>query len=529
MLNFLYKIFQSKEKSEKSKALDEIFSYLQSISPSPDITYQYITEYQSRKRSSRGKLDTQIIHLYLVWEEFLVTNTRMNSDNHKNKFDIRKEISKRIDITLLDKEMQLLFYPQEKMSLYIYEIFIQDIAQYIIQNSGVVNLKQTLIRLNRGTFFESVSVTGEGLDFTEFNKIQENKPLKDAELSQAFKGLYTILYNIITSSFGGKVASSFFNTIYKKLQETYNQEVAGIFLKVIPEDVLSFDEWLATLSKRELERQVKEKTSELENLNDSLEIKVKERTQDLEKAYSELKELDKKKSEFISVAAHQLRTPLSGIKWTIAMLLNEELGKLNDEQKEFLKRGFSTNEHMISIVNDLLNSDLISQGKAEYIFKKMDIYELLDNVLSQVSTQSMKKQISFDKPKINEEIRYIIGDSKKIELVLINIIDNAVKYSKENTSIKISIDKDGGNIKIGIKDTGIGIPIEQQKNIFERFYRAKNAIRTHADGSGLGLFIAKDVVEKHGGKIYFDSEENIGTTFYIILPLKTKISRKKEV
>lgn len=520
MLDFLYNLFQKKEAGSKSKAMDEVFTYLQSISPSPDITYQYITEYQSYKRGSRGKFDSRIVHLYLIWEEFLVTNTQMNPNNQKTQQDIRTEISKKINVSLLNEQMGILFTPPETMALLIYEIFIQDIAQYIIQNSGIVNLKQTLTRLNRGTFFESVTVTGDGLDFTEFNKKQKVNALGEKELAQAFKGLYTILYNIITSSFGGKIASSFFNTIYKKLQATYNQEIAGIFLRVIPEDVLGFDDWLSTLSKTELERQVKNKTSELENLNNSLELKVKERTQELEKAYMELKVLDQKKSEFISVAAHQLRTPLSGLKWTIGMFLDNELGEINAEQRDFLKRGYSTNEHMISIVNDLLNTDLIAQGKAEYTFEDIDIYGILENALFQISTQATKKNISFEKPVVIESVRNIVGDSKKIELVLLNLLDNAVKYSPENTLVKISFEKDGGNIKIRVKDAGIGIPTEQQNSIFERFYRARNAIRTHADGSGLGLFITKNVIEKHGGTIYFDSEENKGTTFIFTLPIK---------
>ena len=515
----LSNIFSSSTQTEQEKEISKIFAYLISITEQKDITTQYVENLKKIQNKADGEFDSQYIPLYLVWENFLVTQGSMKQTGSITPHEIREQIKKQADLEAIDKKFRLLFLPQVEQATLIYEIFIQYIAKYIIKNSGVTNLTE-LLQGNKQTIFKSVIVTKEGLDFSAFNEELKKNPIYEQEITVAFKGLYTTLFNVIESSFGTKIAAGFFNQIYRTLQEIYNRDIAAIFLRILPEQVLGFDEWLATLSKQELEHQVKEKTEALEKLNDSLEEKVSERTKELEIAYEELKELDKKKTEFISVAAHQLRTPLSGFKWTFDMLVRGELGNLSEDQMALIKRSYDTNERMISIVNDLLNTDLILTGKSEYEFSDVSINKIIDEILSE--TESLAKQSNITITRDDESTKDVLiqADQKQIETVVQNILDNAIKYTRKDGAIKIHTSSDAKQFTFTVEDNGIGIPQIAQGNICDKFFRADNAIRTHANGSGLGLFIAKSIIMGHSGSITFQSKEGVGSTFTFILPIK---------
>lgn len=240
---------------------------------------------------------------------------------------------------------------------------------------------------------------------------------------------------------------------------------------------------------------------------------------ELVQANEKLRELDAAKSNFISVAAHQLRTPLTAIKWTINMILSENLGPLTTEQRGFLMKGYESNERMITLVNDMLVADRAESGKIQYQFSPVQIIDLIDNVLYEVAVVAHKKNVTIEMVNRDTSLPKVTVDSEKIRAVLQNLLENAVKYTGEGGKIEITAGADSGSIKVAIKDSGIGIPEEQQKNIFNRFFRAPNAVKVETDGSGLGLFIAKSIVEKHSGKIWFESEQNKGTTFYFTLPI----------
>lgn len=517
----LKKIFKGNKVTEQSAEIDKIFNYLQSITPIPDITYQYIEEYNRVKDDSISDFDSRYIHLYLIWEDFIISNTSMKLDKQFRHGDIRRKIRERVNLNLLDNKFRLVFLPETKQALYIYEIFVQYIIKYILKHQGRESLSNTLSQINKGTAFETVSLDSNGLDFSEFNKKYAQK-LTFGEVTQLFKGLYTALYNTIENEFSKEIAAGFFNKIYKTLQQIYNRNIAGAFLHILPEQVLGFDEWLASLSKQELEKQVQEKTYELEELNESLEEKVKERTQRLQEAFDELKVLDHKKSEFISVVAHQLRTPLSGLKWTLSMLLKGDLGPINKDQENLIKKSYETNEHLINIINEILDTDLITTGKTDFTPTDANIRDIIAEVINEASPNAIHKNIKL-KQDISKEVPKIFqADANKLSLVIQNLLDNAIKYSPKDSEINIKVSSDSEKMKMQISDHGIGIPEEQQKNIFERFYRAQNALRVQANGSGLGLFIAKNIVTMHGGKIWFDSKENEGTTFSIEIPLEQK-------
>lgn len=240
---------------------------------------------------------------------------------------------------------------------------------------------------------------------------------------------------------------------------------------------------------------------------------------ELSRANERLKSLDEAKSEFVSVAAHQLRTPLSGVKWTMNMVLSGILGPLNTEQKSFLMKCYESNERMILLINDMLGADRVDSDKLKYHFVPTQISDLLDNVLFEMTSLIAKKKLQIAFVHKDRNLPQVNIDTEKMRAVLQNLLENTVKYTPDGGKIEMDFQVAGEFVQMSIKDSGIGIPEEDKKNIFKRFFRAKNAVKVETDGSGLGLFIAKGIVEKHGGKIWFESSLGQGTTFNFTIPI----------
>ncbi len=241
---------------------------------------------------------------------------------------------------------------------------------------------------------------------------------------------------------------------------------------------------------------------------------------ELNRANEKLQEFDEIKSNFISVVAHQLRTPLSGVKWTLNMILNGDMGELNNDQKTFLMKSYESNGRMITLVNDMLATDRIQSGKVHYGFRFINIVDLLDNVLFEMAPQASKKNISIEFKNKLENLPQVFVDPETMRAVLQNLLENSIKYTMDGGRIELDVQNKGETLEVSIADNGIGIPDEEKKKVFGRFFRATNAIKQETDGSGLGLYIAKTIIEKNGGKIWFDSEVGKGTTFHFTVPTK---------
>ncbi len=225
------------------------------------------------------------------------------------------------------------------------------------------------------------------------------------------------------------------------------------------------------------------------------------------------------KSEFVSIAAHQLRTPLSAIKWTVTSMLDGDFGEFNEEQRKYLEQANFSNERMINLVDDLLNLSRIEEGRYVYKNASVRVGDLLQAAVSTVETKIKNKNIKLNIEKM-EKLPEIIADQEKIKLVIQNFLDNAINYSYKSGTVYVSVEDNPSRREIlfKIKDEGIEIPKEQKDRIFTKFFRAENALRTETVGSGLGLFINKNIIEAHGGKTWFESGKKKGTIFYFTLP-----------
>jgi signal transduction histidine kinase len=237
--------------------------------------------------------------------------------------------------------------------------------------------------------------------------------------------------------------------------------------------------------------------------------------------------MNKLKSEFISVAAHQLRTPLSAIKWILKMILDEDAGELKKEQEEFMEKGYESTERVIGLVENLLYVSRIEEGRFGYDFVEFDFEEVVGGSMEKVKDGIDKKDLKFkmDRP---AKLPIIYGDPQKLEMALYYIMDNAVKYTPQNGTVSLTIKKKdrGKQLEVKVKDNGVGIPEDGLDKLFSKFYRAANVLRMETEGNGLGLFIIRSIIKEHGGEVVIKSEEAKGTEVSFTIPIKKEKSKK---
>lgn len=237
-----------------------------------------------------------------------------------------------------------------------------------------------------------------------------------------------------------------------------------------------------------------------------------------------LSEIDRAKSEFISLASHQLRTPATSISWYSEMLLGEEVGSLNKLQKEYMEEIHHGNERMITLINSLLNVSRIELGTYTVEPKSVAVDQVAEDVLKELQIQIAKKQLHIIKNYSTDSV--IVSDPVLVRIIFQNLLSNAVAYTPEHGTISVSVAKDDTWVNIAVKDSGCGIPAADQSKIFTRFYRADNARNVRPDGSGLGLYITKSIVGVLGGEIRFESKENSGTTFFVTIQKHVEAEKK---
>ncbi len=228
--------------------------------------------------------------------------------------------------------------------------------------------------------------------------------------------------------------------------------------------------------------------------------------------------INKTKTEFISIASHQLKSPLSKINWGTELILGRYREGLNEKQIEMIEKIRKVNDKMTNLVNDFLDVSRIDQGELFVKKEEINLKNILDEVLAEKNELIEAKNIQLN---VNCPIKKItvIGDLEKIKIVLNNLIANAIYYNKENGQVIIDIKKKDTNIIFCIKDSGIGIAKEDQFMVFEKFFRTQKAISTRANGTGLGLYIAKNIIEQCGGEVWFESEKGVGSIFCFSVPM----------
>jgi len=235
-------------------------------------------------------------------------------------------------------------------------------------------------------------------------------------------------------------------------------------------------------------------------------------------SFEKLAEVARAKMEFISVITHQLRSPITNIKYSLEILAS---GKLTEKDREEYFRILKENtERTGDLINNILTVSRISLGTFKLRKEKISIIDLVEETILEFKPLLGASNITLEFEK-EKELPKIFSDPSWLKEVFRNLLDNAIRYQKGKGTIKLILRRQGKNIYFQISDSGVGIPKEDQKYIFQKFFRARNALRYQTIGTGLGLYIVKEIIRRMKGKIDFKSKENKGTTFWFTLPIKS--------
>ncbi|MDQ5950334.1 MAG: hypothetical protein QG585_276 [Patescibacteria group bacterium] len=505
-----------KNNTHKNLEIEKVFSVLKELTTESGVRDDF--SYRLETISSHGNKNEAYVKLYLDWENYLINRHSIEKAGELTADSLRRKIRDSVNKDVLEREIYVIFGTDKERFAYLAESFLNEIAGYVSSNLGdqaLVDIYKVIIKDNETS---SVLIKEGSFDFEEFNRAFLSDPsYSEEKLISIFRVLFEVLSERIEVSFGAAITKKLFNDVFSKLQNFYSTEFVSDVIKIIPERVLSLDEWLSKLSKGELEARVKEKTTELEGLTSDLEKKVNDRTEELRKAYEELKKLDQKKSEFIYLIAHQMRTPLVSIKWGLSMLKDGDAGKISEDQKKIVTDAYNANERMNKTINEILLADDIMGGELKFEKSPFDVILVLKKVIEELEEVAKITSIKIEFKDIPES-KLVLGDKDKIKMAFLSVVDNAIRYSPPDGVVTVSSKvSEGGLFAIEIKDRGIGIPKESFSRVGERFYRADNALKQNTYGTGLGLFIVKNVVEGSGGVFKMESDEGQGTKVSIIL------------
>lgn len=256
---------------------------------------------------------------------------------------------------------------------------------------------------------------------------------------------------------------------------------------------------------------------EIQNFNITLQEKVDDATRKLRLTNEKLRQLDQTKDDFISMASHQLRTPLTSVKGYVSMVLDEDAGKVSPQQRKLLDQAFISSQRMVYLIADLLNVSRLKTGKFIIEAKPTNLAEVVESELEQLKETAKGRDLKllFQRPKSFPTLNL---DETKIRQVIMNFSDNAIYYTPAGGTITVALADKPESVELTVSDNGIGVPKSEQHHLFTKFYRAGNAKKARPDGTGLGLFMAQKVIVAQGGAIIFHSEENKGSTFGFSFP-----------
>ena len=286
-----------------------------------------------------------------------------------------------------------------------------------------------------------------------------------------------------------------------------------------------YKEMISTIKNKQEELlRAKEK---LEELSKAMEAKVLERTKNLTAAKDEIDEYAKEleralmvKSDFVSMVSHELRTPLAAIKGALAIILDEKVGPITDDQKEFLNTARKNVDRLTRLINDVLDLQKLEQDKAVLNIKENDINEIVKEVVNTMGPLAGERELELAAD-LENDLPRIKFDKDRITQVLTNLVSNAVKFT-EKGGVEVITSRGDNFIQVSVKDSGPGIQEEDMTKLFQKFVQLEIGLERKAGGTGLGLIIAKDIIEKHKGRIWVESKFGVGTTFHFVLPIKER-------
>ena len=373
-------------------------------------------------------------------------------------------------------------------------------------SSQIPNLKIIPVDVFPG--WMSMLSNGEAIHIPDVSKIPDASAEKEMLEKQGIKS--ALVLPVITS---GKLRGFIGFDNITEVEQRDDNDIA--LLRLCSEIIGN------ALERKEATDQLAKLNEELKSFNSQLETKVEERTKQLEEAVEVAEASNRAKSDFLASMSHELRTPLNAIIGFSQVLNEKYFGDLNDKQSEYVADIVDSGKHLLSLINDILDLSKIEAGKMELDVSEVKISELLQNSLVMIKEKALSHSISLDL-QIAENINgtKIKGDERRLKQVMFNLLSNSAKFTPDGGAITVEARKEEKELEISVSDTGIGMTPQEQKKLFEAFYQASGGIKGKTPGTGLGLAITKSIVEKHGGKIWMESEgTNKGSKFTFTLPV----------
>lgn len=268
---------------------------------------------------------------------------------------------------------------------------------------------------------------------------------------------------------------------------------------------------------------LKKAQKKLANFNSELQKTVKEKTLYLEEVNARLRSLNRIKDEFIAITSHELRSPLTSIRGYLSFLVEEDsIGQMSEPYREYLIRAYSTTDALNYLINNILDVSRLDMGRFELQKQKVDIIKLIRSILDSLSFQVQERQVELEFENHTADSQMVVAiDSIRMSQVLRNVLDNAIKFTKKGKKIRVKVDSDGEWVCVNVADQGVGIPKTKLDHVFDKFIQVRNPQTRYKGGVGLGLFIAKRIVEMHGGKIKAEKNADKGATIKICLPINS--------
>ena len=397
---------------------------------------------------------------------------------------LANNISSSVREALNYESVAVFLYSKEKDTMTQVGVQRSERYQEQLHLSGInLDSKVGLEKVSTKDFFETIVVKRTPILNQKFGYLLKGGVLSDKEIDMLAERAHLKSSIIYPLALGDRVLGMFIITMNREYETLpdYEKDIVGSIVNVVS---LSFDKSLT-----------------YEALQD---------------ANIRLEGLDKLKTEFLSLASHQLRSPLTAIKGYTSMLLEGSFGEVGEKQKEAIDRVFQSSNHLTKVVEDLLNVSKIEAGGMKYEMAPFDLEKAVHELSTDLSITAQKKGLTLNFVSDNKPPYTMNGDMEKIRQVVLNIIDNAIKYTqKGGITVNLSKDIAGGFMKISITDTGMGISPEEKEKLFQKFSRGEGG-KTNTGGSGLGLYLAKQIAEAHGGHISIDSPGvGLGSTFSI--------------
>jgi signal transduction histidine kinase len=410
--------------------------------------------------------------------------------------------------SLLDNLNKLL------VSTYELKPLLNDSANIIIQNIKPNFFQFYIYHMQAPIAEKNAAILKSNINHKDLNSIRDmsngvsEKIIVSDDLNDSFSPLKTLLqkHNIAIlaklSSSNHEEGIGYMLLGYKKSGNTYSTQDTKVLEIIANELVIAIQNSL--------------RFQEIQNFNATLQQRINDATRKLRRTNDKLKALDETKDDFISLASHQLRTPLTSIKGYLSMISEGDAGKLNKTQKVMIDQAYISSQRMVYLIADMLNVSRLKTGKFAIQASPVSLADMVGQELSQLKQTAASRGLNliYDKPK---NFPLLMLDETKIRQVVMNFSDNAIYYTPAKGTIEVQVINKPSVIEFRVKDDGIGVPASEKHHLFTKFYRAKNARRARPDGTGLGLYMARKVIVAQGGAIIFESKEGKGSTFGFVL------------